>query len=103
MAFFVSIIFTLPYLFSFIRFNKIEKLRIETLKRNILLETLALGAITFIIFRQISISPLILERRVELLLFLAGVAPALHALLSTIYSSNEEKFSFEENSEIIRP
>ena len=102
MAFFVSIIFTLPYLFSFIRFNKIEKLKIETLRRNILLETLALGAITFVIFRQISISPLILERRVELLLFLAGVAPALHALLSTIYSSNEEKFSFEENSEIIR-
>lgn len=103
MAFFISIIFVLPYLFSFVRFNKIKILKIETFRRNILLETVILGAITFIIFRQISISPLILERRVELLLFLAGVAPALHALFSAIYSSNEEKFSFEQNSEIIRP
>jgi hypothetical protein len=102
-SFFVALIFSLPYLFSFIRFNKIAKLRIEKLPRNILLETLLLVAITLVIFRQISISPLILEARVQLLLLLAGVAPALHALLSTIYASNEDEFSFERNTEIIRP
>ena len=102
-AFFVSLIFTLPYLFSFIRFNKIEKLKIERLQRNILLESFILVAITFIIFRQLSISPLILDKRVELLLLFAGVAPAIHALLSTIYASNEDKFSFERNTEIITP
>ena len=102
-AFFVALIFTLPYLFSFVRFNKIEKFKIEKLQRNILLETFILVAITLIIFRQISISPLILEKRVELLLLFAGVAPALHAFLSTIYASNEDKFSFEANTEIIRP
>jgi hypothetical protein len=101
-SFFVALIFSLPYLFSFIRFNKIAKLPIEKLPRNILLETALLAAITFVIFRQISISPLILEERVQLLLLIAGVAPALHAFLSTIYASNEDKFSFEANTEIIR-
>lgn len=101
-SFFVALIFSLPYLFSFIRFNKIAKFSLEKLPRNILLETLLLVAITLVIFRQISISPLILEARVQLLLLLAGVAPALHALLSTIYASNEEKFSFDANTEIIR-
>jgi hypothetical protein len=100
-AFFVSLIFILPYLFSFIKFNKIKRISIERIPRNILLESLILVAITLIIFRQISISPLILEERVQLLLLFAGVAPALHALLSTIYASNEEKFSFERNTEII--
>ena len=102
-SFFVALIFSLPYLFSFIRFNKIAKLPIEKLPRNILIETALLAAITFVIFRQISISPLILEERVQLLLLIAGVAPALHAFLSTIYASNEDKFSFEANTEIIRP
>jgi hypothetical protein len=102
-SFFVALIFSLAYLFAFIRFNKIEKLPIEKLPRNILLETVTLSAITFIIFRQISISPLILEERVQLMLLIAGVAPALHAFLSTIYASNEDKFSFEPNTEIIRP
>lgn len=102
-AFFVALIFTLPYLFSFVRFNKIEKFKIDKLQRNILLESFILVAITFIIFRQLSISPLILDKRVELLLLFAGVAPAIHALLSTIYASNEDKFSFERNTEIINP
>ena len=102
-SFFVALIFSLPYLFSFIRFNKIKTLPLEKFSRNLLLETALLAAITFIIFRQISISPLILEERVQLLLLIAGVAPALHALLSTIYASNEDKFSFEQNTEIIRP
>ena len=102
-SFFVALIFSLAYLFAFIRFNKIEKLPIEKLPRNILLESALLAAITFIIFRQISISPLILEERVQLMLLIAGVAPALHAFLSTIYASNEDKFSFEGNTEIINP
>ena len=100
-SFYVTILFTVPYIFSFIRFNGTSKFRIDKLKRNILIEATVLAAITFVLFRQISLSPLILEKRVELLLILAGVAPALHALVSAIYSSNEEKFSFERNPEII--
>jgi hypothetical protein len=97
----VTLLFTLPYIFSFIRFDGFTKLRLEKLQRNILLEAMVLATITFVLFRQISLSPLILEKRVELLLILAGIAPAIHALLSAIYSSNEDKFSFERNPEII--
>ncbi len=102
-AFFVAILFTLPYIFSFIRFAKNDRIKVENISRNILLEAALLAVITFIIFRQISVSPLLLEKRVELLLLLVGLAPALHAVFSAIYSSNEEKFSFDENSEIMKP
>jgi hypothetical protein len=98
---YVTLLFTLPYIFSFIRFDGFAKFRLEKLQRNIILEAVVLATITFVLFRQISLSPLILEKRVELLLILAGIAPAVHALLSAIYSSNEDKFSFERNPEII--
>jgi hypothetical protein len=100
-SFFVAVLFTVPYVFSFIRFGKNERINFEKIRRSILIESAVLGAITFVIFRQISISPLLLEKRVELMLLLVGVAPALHALFSAFYASNEEKFSFEEKSEIM--
>jgi hypothetical protein len=98
---YVSLLFAIPYVFSYIRFNGIDKFRIDKAKRNILLEALVLAGITFVLFRQISLAPMVLEKRVELLLILAGIAPAIHALLSAIYASNEDKFSFERNPEII--
>jgi hypothetical protein len=74
-SFFVSLLFALPYFFIFIRFNKISFIKTERLPRNILLESA----------------------------ILAGIAPVIHAIYSAIYSSNEDKFSFDENSETIRP
>jgi hypothetical protein len=71
--------------------------------RNILLESAIIAGISFVIFRQISLKPLLLDQRAELLLLLTGVAPVAHAVFSAIYSSNEEKFSFDENPEIIKP
>jgi hypothetical protein len=71
--------------------------------RNILVESAIVSGIGFIVFRQISQKPLLLDQRADLLLLLAGVAPVLHSIYSAIYSSNEEKFSFEQNSEIIKP
>jgi hypothetical protein len=68
-----------------------------------LAESLVISAIAFVVFRQISTQPLLLDQRADLLLLLAGIAPVLHAIYSAIYSSNEEKFSFEENLEIIEP
>lgn len=102
-AFFVALVFALPYVFSFIRFAENDRINIERMPRNIVIEAAILAALSFVIFKFIAISPLLLEKQVELLLLLVGVVPAAHAVLSAIYSSNEAKFSFDENSEIIKP
>ena len=102
-SFFVSLLFALPYFFIFIRFNKISFIKAERLPRNILLESTVIAALTFIAFRQISLEPLLIDQRANLLLLLAGIAPVIHAIYSAIHSSNEDKFSFEENPEIIKP
>lgn len=102
-SFYVSVLFALPYFFIFIRFNKISFIKTERLPRNILLESAIIAAAAFIVFRQISMQPLLIDQRANLLLLLAGIAPVIHAIYSAIYSSNEDKFSFDENSEIIKP
>jgi hypothetical protein len=102
-SFFVAALFALPYFLIFIRFNRITALKTERLPRNIFLESAVIAGITLIVFRQISTKPLLLDQRADLLLLLAGVAPVLHAIYSAIYSSNEDKFSFDQNSEIIKP
>jgi hypothetical protein len=102
-AFFVALIFALPYFLIFIRFNKLSAIKTERLPRNILLESAVIAGIAFVVFRQISLKPLLLDQRADLLLLLAGVAPVLHAIYSAIYSSNEDKFSFDENPEIMKP
>jgi hypothetical protein len=102
-SFFVSVLFSLPYFFIFIRFNKISFIKTDRLPRNILLESALIAALTFVVFRQISMKPLLIDQRANLLLLLAGIAPVIHAIYSAIYSSNEDKFSFEENPEIIKP
>jgi hypothetical protein len=78
-------------------------IKTDRLPRNILIESAVIAAITFVVFRQISMKPLLLDQRADLLLLLAGIAPVIHAIYSAIYSSNEDKFSFDENSEIIKP
>lgn len=102
-AFFVAALFALPYFLIFIRFNKISFLKTSRIPRNILLESAIIAAIAFVVFRQISLKPLLLDQRADLLLLLTGVAPVLHSIYSAIYSSNEDKFSFEENPEIMKP
>jgi hypothetical protein len=102
-SFFVAILFALPYFLIFIRFNKMSFIKTDRLPRNILIESAVIAAITFVVFRQISMKPLLLDQRADLLLLLAGIAPVIHAIYSAIYSSNEDKFSFDENSEIIKP
>jgi hypothetical protein len=99
----VSVIFSVPYFFSFIRFNANKKIRVEKIRRNIVAEALVLMALTFIFFREISTTPYELGKRVEILLMLAGIAPAIHGILSALYCSNEEEFSFERKTEIIEP
>lgn len=102
-SFFVSVLFALPYFFIFIRFNRISFFKTERLPRNILLESAVIAGVTFVAFRQISMQPLLIDQRANLLLLLAGIAPVIHAIYSAIYSSNEDKFSFDENTEIIKP
>lgn len=102
-SFFVAVIFALPYFLIFIRFNRFSLLKTEKLPRNILLESAFISAVAFVAFRQISQKPLLLDQRADLLLLLAGIAPVIHSIYSAIYSSNEEKFSFEENPEIMKP
>ncbi len=102
-SFFVAILFALPYFLIFIRFNKVSFVKTDRMPRNILVESAIVSGIGFIVFRQISQKPLLLDQRADLLLLLAGIAPVLHSIYSAIYSSNEDKFSFEQNSEIIKP
>ena len=102
-AFFVAILFSLPYFLIFVRFNRISRLNTSRVPRNILLESAVISAIAFVIFKQISMKPLLLDQRANLLLMLTAVAPVIHSIYSAIYSSNEDKFSFDENSETIRP
>ena len=100
---FIALIFSLPYFLAFIRFDKSSFLRTERIPRNILLESLVLSAIAFAISGQIALKPLLSDQRADWLLLLAGIAPVIHSIYSAIYSSNEEKFSFTENQEIIEP
>ena len=102
-ALFVSLIFGTPYFLVFIRFNSISFIKSAKIQRNLLIESALIAGATFIVFRQISTQPLLTDQRATLFLLLAGVAPVIHAIYSAIYSSNEVKFSFEENSEIIKP
>ena len=100
---FVAVLFALPYLLIFIKFNKVGVLKTERIQRNILLESALISLSTFIAFREISQKPLLLDQRAGLLLLLTAVAPVIHAIYSSIHSSNEEKFSFDKNSEIMQP
>jgi hypothetical protein len=100
---YIGVIFALPYFLAFIRFNKILFIKTDRIRRNILLESLVISGIAFIIFRQVSVQPLLTNQRADLMLLLAGIAPVIHSIYSAIYSSNEEKFSFAENQEIIEP
>jgi hypothetical protein len=102
-SFFAAILFALPYFLIFIRFNKLSLIKTDRLPRNILLESALISAVAFIVFRQVSLKPLLLDQRADLFLLLAGVAPVIHAIYSAIYSSNEDKFSFEGNPEIMKP
>jgi hypothetical protein len=102
-AIFVAILFSLPYFLIFVRFNRISFLKTSRLPRNILLESALISGIAFIVFKQISMKPLLIDQRANLLLMLTAVAPIIHSIYSAIYSSNEDKFSFDENSETIRP
>jgi hypothetical protein len=99
----VAVIFALPYFLIFIRFNKLSFIKTDRLPRNIVLESAVIAGIAFIVFRQISLKPLLLDQRAGLLLLLTGVAPVIHSIYSAIYSSNEDKFSFDENPEIMKP
>lgn len=98
---FIATIFALPYFLAFIRFDKSSFLRTERLPRNILLESLVLSGLAFVISSQIALKPLLSDQRADWLLLLAGIAPVIHSIYSAIYSSNEQKFSFTENQEII--
>lgn len=102
-AAFVSVIFTAPYVLAFIRFNPIKKLPIERLPRYIIGEGMVVLVVVFIIFRQVSMKPLLVDQRANLFMILAGLPTLLHALYGAIYSSNEAKFSFDENKEIMKP
>ena len=99
----VAVLFALPYFLIFIRFNKVSFIKTSRIPRNIFLESTLMALIAFVVFRQISLKPLLLDQRADLFLLLAGVAPVIHAIYSAIYSSNEDKFSFEENPEIMKP
>lgn len=97
----VAVAFSIPYFLLFIRFASfswVSKIRIP---RNIALEGLVVGAITFIVFRETSTAPLLSDKKATLFLALAAISPLIHALYSALRASGEAKFPNPENVEII--
>ncbi len=87
----VSIIFTLPYYLIFVGFNQPRRFNFKAPKRNVLIESLITVGATFIIFRQISIRPLLGDQRADLMLLVAGIPGVVHAIYSAICSSTEKR------------
>ena len=87
----VAAIFALPYYLVFVGFSQSQRFRFKTPPRNVLLESaLTVGAV-FIIFRQISLTPLLGDQRSDLLLLLAGIPGIVHAIYSAICSTAEKQ------------
>lgn len=90
-ALILAALFTLPYILLFVRFNEMSGRKAPLPKRNILIESLVITAITFVIYREISNQPLLLSERGYLFMLLAAIPAGLHAFYSAICSSLEDR------------
>ena len=84
-------IFALPYFLLFIRLGSVKLPALAKAPRFIFLESLVTSAITLVIFRQISSMPLLVDRRAQIFLLLAGIPGVVHAIYSAMCDSAERQ------------
>ena len=87
----IGLIFTAPYLILLVRFNEIKSKFLSRVKRNILIESVVIAAITFLIFNQISFLPLLSVERAQWFLIWAGVPGIIHAIYSAACDSSDRQ------------
>jgi hypothetical protein len=90
-------IYSLPYLLGFIGFKRRPIAFLSKVPRNLILESLVGALLVFLIFRQISGQPVLLDQRIESLLLLGALPALVHSVLSAIYASQEQTFTTAEN------
>jgi hypothetical protein len=100
-ALIVATTFTLPYVLSFLAFKPTQIFEKISMRRNIVIEAAVVAAVTLVIYREISQTPFLVDKRAMIFLVLSSLAPAIHALWSALSASSEAKFPNEENVEII--
>lgn len=92
-----AIIYALPYLLGFIGLKRRPLAFLAKVPRNLIVESLVGALLVFLIFRQISGQPVLLDQRIESLLLLGALPALLHSIFSAIYASQEETFTTADN------
>lgn len=90
-------IYSLPYLLGFIGFKRRPIAFLSKVPRNLIVESLVGALLVFLIFRQISGQPVLLDQRIESLLLLGALPALVHSVLSAIYASQEQTFTTADN------
>ena len=84
----VAALFSAPYAFSIIRFNKLAIPALGRIPRNVLLEAAVVTAIAFYLFRDISSKPMLIDVMSRKFLILAGCPAIAHAIYSLLCDSS---------------
>lgn len=93
----VSMIYSLPYLLSFIGLKKRSITLLGKFPRNLLIEAVIVGAVVLVMYMEISGQPVLLDQRIESLLLLGGLPALIHSVYSAIYAAQEETFTSTDN------
>jgi hypothetical protein len=84
----VAALFSAPYAFLIIRFNKLAIPALGRIPRNVLLEAAVVTAIAFYLFRDISSKPMLIDVMSRKFLILAGCPAIAHAIYSLLCDSS---------------
>lgn len=88
-ALIVMALFSAPYFLLLVRFNKFVFTPLGKIPRNILFESGVIAAISFVIYREISSLPLLVDARSQKFLIYAGIPGIIHALFSIMCDSSQ--------------
>ena len=84
-----SLVMIAPYFMLFVVFPKLGRIRLDKAKRNILLETLIVVALTFVAYRAIQTLPQAVIIRSRIFILIGFVPSLLHAIYSVAIASAE--------------
>ncbi len=87
----IGLIFSAPYLMLLVRFNEIKSRLLAKIKRNILIECVLTASLTFVVFSQISVLPLLSQERAQWFLIWAGLPGIIHAIYSAACDSSDRQ------------
>lgn len=87
----VAMLFTIPYFLLFISFNLNIPASFARIPRNIVLEAILVAVLTFVIYRQIALQPLLVDQATSIMLLVSALPGMLHAAYSVICSEVKKK------------